>query len=105
MRLSLLLITLVFVLSACDAHTSSRLIDSRPVDWRPFSLRLKEGMTEKAAIAAIGYQPDSASVRACGKGSGQFRCRMLNYDGNRQLVIIFQENKNGAWQVNSWLAL
>src|SRR5271157_6016501 len=51
------------------------------------SLRLKAGMTEKEAIAAIGWQPDSAEVRTCGgetERPWQLRVLVFSPLGNQQ---------------------
>jgi len=43
------------------------------------SLRLKVGMTEKEAIAAIGWQPDSAEASTCGGETGSpWQCRIVS---------------------------
>src|SRR5271165_6891812 len=52
-----ILLIATVALSACAA---------RPSDWRPISLRIRQGMTEGQAIAAIGYKPNTTEVVTCG---------------------------------------
>ncbi len=104
----------LLVLTACNTTsvTSSQSItaSSRPFDWRPFSLRLQQGMSEQQAIAAIGYLPDSASVTTCGpreKPKEMWQCRLLKYgDIHSNYTLTIYEAKIGdAWHVNSWIVL
>lgn len=89
------------VLSACA---------SRPRDWQSFSLRLRQGMSERQAIAAIGYVPDTAEVVACGAERGAaWECRMLTFnsagDDRQHSLIVYEANFNGIWRVDSWNVL
>ncbi len=89
------------VLSACA---------SRPSDWQPFGLRLRQGMSESQAIAAIGYAPDTTEVVKCGGEQGAaWECRMLTFNsagGDRQhSLIVYEANFNGIWRVDSWNVL
>jgi hypothetical protein len=89
------------VLSACA---------SRPGNWQPMSLRLREGMTEDQAIAAIGYKPDTTEVVTCGgsRGAG-WECRMLTFGSSgtdqQHPLIVYEANHQGAWRVDSWNVL
>ncbi len=67
------------------------------------SLRLKAGMTEKEAIAAIGWQPDSAEVRTCGGETERpWQCRILEFGplGN-QLRVYLDDTDAGRPAVNN----
>jgi hypothetical protein len=72
------------------------------------SLRLKVGMTESAAIAAIGWQPNSAEVSTCGSETGSpWQCKTLRfgYLGNQLSVIIDIESSPQVvndWHVLAW---
>jgi hypothetical protein len=89
------------VLSACA---------SRPSDWRPMSLRLREGMTEDQAIAAIGYKPDTTEVVTCeGTRGAEWECRMLSFGSSgtdrQHPLIVYEANHQGVWRVDSWNVL
>ena len=86
------------VLSACA---------SRPTDWRSVSVRLRQGMNEEQAVAAIGYAPDSADVVRCGveRGAG-WECRRLSFNSSglaeQHPLIVYETNYGGVWRVESW---
>jgi hypothetical protein len=101
MKTVYILLIATVVLSACA---------SRPSDWRPFSLRLQEGMTESQAIAAIGYAPNTTEVVTCGGTRGAaWECRMLYFDSSgidqQHPLIVYEANHNGVWRVDSWNVL
>ena len=72
------------------------------------SLQLKVGMTENAAIAAIGWQPSSAEVSTCGGETGSpWQCKTLRfgYLGNQLSVTIDMEASPPVvndWHVLAW---
>ncbi len=83
---------------------------SRPSDWQPISLRLKEGMSENQALAAIGYAPNTTEVVNCGAAGGvAWECRMLTFDSSgidqHHPLIVYEANHNGVWRVDSWNVL
>jgi hypothetical protein len=91
----------VAVFSACA---------SRPSDWRPFSARLWEGMTENQAIAAIGYAPNTTELVNCEAARGAvWECRMLYFDSSgieqQHALVVYEANYNGVWRVDSWNVL
>lgn len=87
-------------LSACAA---------RPSDWQPISARLRQGMTEDQAIAAIGYKPSATEVVTCGAPGATWECRMLSFDSSgsdqQHPLILYEANHQGVWRVDSWNVL
>jgi hypothetical protein len=88
------------VLSACA---------SRPSDWRPRSLGLKQGMSESQAIASIGYKPNTTDSVTCGGEGGRgWECRMLYFESSGidppHPLIVYESNQFGVWRVDSWKA-
>ncbi len=83
---------------------------SRPSDWRPFGLRLQQGMSESQVIAAIGYAPDRAEVVTCdAERGGAWECRRLSFDSpgfeQHHPLIVYEANQGGVWRVDSWNTL
>jgi hypothetical protein len=59
-------------------------------------------MTEDEALAAIGFQPDSAEIQTCGTETHtSWTCRIIAYDGTHHLRI-FEAYVDDVWLVNSW---
>jgi hypothetical protein len=83
---------------------------SRPSDWRPLSLRLKQGMTESQAIAAIGYKPNTIETVTCGgeRGPG-WECRLLHFESSGtdspHPLTVYEAHSYGVWRVDSWNVL
>ena len=82
---------------------------SRPSDWRDISARLREGMTENQAIAAIGYAPNTTELVNCGAARGTvWECRMLYFGSSaseQHALVVYEANYNGVWRVDSWNVL
>lgn len=98
-RTLLILSAITVALSACGPV--------RPIDWRPYSLRLAQGMTERQAISAIGYQPDRAQVTTCAAGTNDaWRCRILSFDSvNLHELTLYESDISGEWRLSSWSVL
>lgn len=97
----------IFRIAAALASTILSACASRPSDWRPLSLHLREGMTESQAIAAIGYPPNTTEVVNCGASRGPaWDCRMLYFDSSavdqQHSLIVYEANHSGTWRVDSW---
>jgi hypothetical protein len=73
-------------------------------DWGPFSLRLKEGMTEQQAINAVGYQPNKVEQKTCGQDAvgGAWACRVLTFGDVYGNLRILERRAGSSWVVNSW---
>lgn len=102
-------IVLVAFLLCVTACASSPSTPTRPQDWRRYSLRLQDGMTEEQAIAAIGYSPDSVNLNVCGAPSNS-QCRILSYDSTGQgldwhPLTVWESSRNGKWTIIAWRAL
>jgi hypothetical protein len=71
------------------------------------SLRLRQGMTESEAIAAVGRPPTSAEVRVCGGSSSPWNCRILTFKAFDQIheLTVFEAKSDGEWRVDSWSVL
>jgi hypothetical protein len=68
------------------------------------SLHLKAGMTEKEAIAAIGWRPDSAEASTCGGETGSpWQCRILVFGPFGTQLRVYLDYTNAEHPVvNSW---
>jgi hypothetical protein len=102
----IVLVLFLLCMTACATCATS---PSRPQDWRHYSLRLQQGMTEEQAIAAIGYSPNSVDLNFCGANSSS-QCRILSYDSTGQApdwhpLTVWEQSRNGAWIVFAWRAL
>jgi hypothetical protein len=73
-------------------------------DWGPFSLRLRQGMTEQEAINAIGYLPNKVEQKTCGSNSsgGAWSCRILAYSDFRGSLRVYEQHNGDLWVVNGW---
>jgi hypothetical protein len=93
-RNSCFLFLAVIVLSGC-------------FDPNAASLRLRQGMTENEAIAAVGQPPTSAEVRVCGGQNSRWNCRILKFKapGQSDEMIVYEAQSAGEWRVSSWSVL
>jgi hypothetical protein len=102
----IVLVLLLLFVTAC-ATSPSR--PQRPQDWRSYTLRLQQGMTEEQAIAAIGYAPNSVNLNFCEADSSS-QCRILSYDSTGQVpdwhpLTVWEQSRNGKWIVIAWRTL
>jgi hypothetical protein len=91
-------------LLTCGALCLFGASPANAMDWGPSSLRLSEGMTERQAVAAIGYLPSRAEVTTCGGDtvSGEWNCRILTFGNGQSNLIVFERRDDEIWIVNSW---
>jgi hypothetical protein len=93
-RNSRFLFLVVIVLSGCAAR----------FDPNAASLRLRQGITENEAIAAVGQPPTSAEVRVCGGQNSPWNCRILEFKAPDQIheMAVYEAQSAGEWRVDSW---
>jgi hypothetical protein len=73
------------------------------------SRKLEVGMTEKQVTELVGSEPSSVSVSTCGSSTPHpWQCKEYQYksawDGRLTLMILFHQEPDGTWHVNSWNA-
>jgi hypothetical protein len=70
------------------------------------SRKLEVGMTEKQVTTLVGYEP-RVSMTTCGSSTPKpWQCKEYQYksawDGSLVLSILFEQEPDGIWRVNSW---
>jgi hypothetical protein len=71
------------------------------------SRKLEVGMTEKQVTELVGSEPSSVSVSTCGGNTAHsWQCKEYQYKsmGVLTLMILFYQEPDGTWHVNSWNA-
>lgn len=75
------------------------------IDYKSWTLRLKENMTEQEVSTALGSQPSKVELGTCGQQLGKpWSCKTWEYGLplNHLTIMFYRSNDDGLWRVNSW---